>query len=42
MAQKISELMTPAPVAVRSSQPVAGAATAMREHRTGERPPPDE
>jgi CBS domain-containing protein len=36
MAQKVSELMTSAPVALRSSQPVADAAKAMREHGTGD------
>lgn len=35
MAHKVSEIMTPAPVTVRSSQPVAEAAKAMREHGIG-------
>ncbi|HLX49559.1 MAG TPA: CBS domain-containing protein [Streptosporangiaceae bacterium] len=35
MTQKVSQIMTPAPVAVRSSQPVAEAARAMREHGIG-------
>ena len=35
MAQNVSEIMTPAPVAVRSTQPVAEAAKVMREHGIG-------
>jgi CBS domain-containing protein len=35
VAQKVSEIMTPAPVAVRSTQPVAEAAKVMREHGIG-------
>jgi CBS domain-containing protein len=35
MAQKVNEIMTPAPVAVRSSQPVTEAAKVMREHGIG-------
>jgi CBS domain-containing protein len=36
VAQKVRELMTSAPVALRSSQPVADAAKAMREHGIGD------
>lgn len=36
MAQKVRELMTSAPMALRSSQPVADAAKAMREHGIGD------
>lgn len=35
MAQKVSEVMTSAPVALRSGQPVTEAAKAMREHGIG-------
>jgi CBS domain-containing protein len=35
MAQKVSEIMTPAPVALRSSQPVTEAAKVMRDHGIG-------
>lgn len=35
MAQKVREVMTPAPVAVRSGQPLAEAAQVMREHGIG-------
>jgi CBS domain-containing protein len=35
MAQKVSELMTPAPAALRADQPVIEAAKAMREHGVG-------
>jgi CBS domain-containing protein len=36
MARKVSEIMTPAPVALRSTQPVAEAARVMREHGIGD------
>ena len=35
MAQKVSEIMTPAPVALRPAQPVAEAAKVMRDHGIG-------
>ena len=35
MAQKVSEIMTPAPVAVMPGQPVRDAAQAMRDHGIG-------
>ena len=35
MAQKVSEIMTPAPVVLRSAQPVAEAAKVMRDHGIG-------
>jgi CBS domain-containing protein len=35
VAQKVSEIMTPAPVAVRSTRPAAEAAKVMREHGIG-------
>jgi CBS domain-containing protein len=35
VAQKVGEIMTPAPVAVRSGQPVTEAAKVMREHGVG-------
>lgn len=38
MAQKVSEIMTPAPVALRSAQPVAEAAKVMRDHGIGNVP----
>jgi CBS domain-containing protein len=36
VAQMVSEIMTPAPVALRSSQTVADAAKVMREHGIGD------
>ncbi len=35
MARKVSEIMTPEPVTLRSTQPVAEAARVMREHGIG-------
>ena len=35
VAQKVSQIMTPAPVALRSAQPVADAAKVMRDHGIG-------
>jgi CBS domain-containing protein len=35
MAQRVSEIMTPAPVAVQSAQPVTEAAKVMRDHGVG-------